>query len=67
MPSDWIKSATKNSHGQFRRKAEKHHMTTKSYATKVIRDYKKKDKHSPAQTKTFRQAVLAKNLIKMKK
>ncbi len=69
MPNNWIKGATKNSHGQFRRKAERAGMSTKAYANKVIRTYKAggKRKHTPTQTKTYRQAVLAKNLMGFKK
>ncbi|MBA59913.1 MAG: hypothetical protein CMQ40_12185 [Gammaproteobacteria bacterium] len=67
--ANWIGQATKNSHGQFRAKAKKAGMSTKAYANKVIKQYKAggKRKHSARQTKTYRQAVLAKTLMGFKK
>lgn len=51
---NWIKSATENSHGQFRAKAEAAGETTKQYA----------QEHKNDAGKTGKQARLALNLMK---
>ena len=51
----WIASATSNSHGQFRRKAEAAGMSTRAYA----------NKEASAPGKTGKQARLAKTLMGM--
>jgi len=66
MAKDWIKGAVKRP-GAFTRKAKAHGMGVKCYATKVIREYKRHEKHTPAQTRTYRQAVLARTFEKMAK
>lgn len=50
----WIKSATENSHGQFKAKAEKAGMSTLAYA----------HEHDEDGGTTGKQAVLAENLMK---
>lgn len=55
--ADWIKSATSNSHGQFRAKAAKAGMSTHAYAEKM------KSKGG----KTGKQANLALTLMKASK
>lgn len=49
----WIAAATKNSHGQFKAKAQKAGMTTADYAQKMA--------HTPS--KTGQQARLATTLM----
>ena len=56
----WIKKAIKRP-GAFKKKAKKTGMSTKAYATKVLK------KGSKASTRTKRQAALAKTLGKMRK
>lgn len=50
----WIKSATENSHGQFKAKAEKAGMSTLAYARE----------HDEDGGTTGKQAILAENLMK---
>jgi len=57
----WIAEATKNSHGQFRKKATKAGKSTAAYANEVLKP------GSHASTKTKRQANLAKTLGKVRK
>jgi len=65
---DWIKSAINpKDKGDFRRAAERHHMSTKAFATKVIRELKGKSHGDPAKLKLLRQAVLARTLMKYDK
>lgn len=51
----WIKSATKESHGQFREKAERHGESTDAYASE----------HEHDSGKLGKEARLAKNLMGM--
>lgn len=53
MAKKWIKQATENSHGQFRKKAERAGKSTLEYA----------HEHDKDGRKTGKQAVLAENLI----
>lgn len=49
MAKHWMAKAFKNSHGQFKEKAQEHHMSTAAYA--------EKEKH--AKGRTGKQARLA--------
>lgn len=53
MAKKWIKQATENSHGQFRKKADSAGKSTLEYA----------HEHDKDGGKTGKQAVLAENLI----
>jgi len=64
MAKDWIKGAIKRP-GAFTRKAKAHNMGVQCYANDVIRKYKKKKTHTPAETRTYRQAVLARTLKRL--
>jgi len=60
------KSSKKGREGVFKKKAEKHGMSTKAYANKVIRDLKGNTKNE-TQKRLLKQAVYAKTLIGFKK
>ena len=55
MARDWIASATSNSHGQFRKKAEKAGKTTREFAAE----------HDGDSGRTGQQARLAETLMGM--
>lgn len=55
MAKNWIAGATKNAHGQFRKKAQAAGMSTRAYASKM----------AGAGGKTGKQARLAKTLMGM--
>lgn len=64
----WIQEAVKdNSKGDFTAKAKRAGMETKNFMKKVINDYQTKDKHTKAETKTYRQAILMRTLMGLKK
>ena len=51
--------------GKFSAKAKRANMTTSAFAAKIIREYKAKKTHTKPQTKTYRQAILARTLMRL--
>lgn len=58
---NWIAGATKNAHGQFRRKAQRAGMSTDAYARRVLANKGRYD------SRTVKQANLARNLKRARK
>ena len=68
---DWIQKVEKSiekkgTEDRFSNKAKKAKMSTSAFANKVIKDYKAQDTHTKPQTKTYRQAILARTFSKIK-
>jgi len=63
---NWIQKAVKRP-GALTRKAEKAGMTVKQYTASVIKKLKGKEKKTVTEKRTLAQAILAKNLAKIRK
>ena len=63
---NWIQKADLKEDA-FSNKAKRANMSTMKFAQKVIREYKKKEKHTPAETKTYRQAIVARTFSQLRK
>lgn len=67
MAEDWIGSIKPKKEGVFSKEAEKNNMTTLAYANKVIKNLKGKTNGDKIKIRKLRQAVFAKNAIKVSK
>ena len=72
VKKNWIQKVEKSidkkgTEDVFSDKAKRAKMTTSAFATKVIKEYKAQKTHTKPQTKTYRQAVLARTFSKMSK
>ena len=72
VKKNWIQKVEKSidkkgTEDVFSNKAKRAKMTTPAFAAKVIKVYKAKKTHTAPETKTYRQAVLARTFSKMSK
>mgnify|MGYP003627828466 CR=1 FL=1 len=72
VKKDWIQKVEKSidkkgTEDVFSDKAKRAKMTTSAFAAKIIKEYKAKKTHTKPETKTYRQAVLARTFSKMSK